>query len=219
MNNQKELILLEDLGMQYPTDKSLKKKRYGLYKCYCGNEFKTIVQGVKCGNTTSCGCYRSSRALESNTKHNLTHHRLYNTWKMMMHRCNNPKTINYKDYGARGIKVCDRWHNVSNFIEDMYPTFKDGLTLDRINPNGNYEISNCRWTTDAVQSRNTKKLQINNTSGYRGVHYNTAEKIWKAQIKVNSTTICLGRYDNPLECALIYDKYIIDNNLEHTKNF
>ena len=66
-------------------------------------------------------------------KHGLCGHRLYDTWKSMVHRCNNIKNVAYKYYGGRGIKVCNRWLDVRNFIEDMYPSYQEGLTLDRIN--------------------------------------------------------------------------------------
>ena len=87
MKNQKQLILLEDLGMQYATEKSKSKRRFGLYKCFCGNEFRTNIQSVKNKLTTSCGC------IGRNNKHNLANHRLYGTWKEMMARCNNKNKL------------------------------------------------------------------------------------------------------------------------------
>ena len=115
MNNRKEIILLKDLGMRFATEKSKKKYRFGLYLCTCGKEFQANTTDLKRGYIKSCGCLR--------TTHNLSSHRLYNTWKDMIRRCTNSKHIDYPYYGESGIKVCDRWLDVKNFIEDMYPTF------------------------------------------------------------------------------------------------
>lgn len=211
-NNQKEIILLKDLGMLYPNENSKNKYRYGIYKCFCGSEFKANTIDLKRGKIGSCGCNK-------NTTHNLTHHRLYGTWNLMINRCKNSKLINFKDYGGKGVTVCKRWENIINFIEDMYPTFKEGLTLDRENPNGNYEPNNCRWTTKTVQSRNTRRLQSNNTSGYRGVNFDKKTQKWRVLIMVSNKSIYLGLFDNPIDGAKAYDNYVIINKLEHTINF
>ena len=101
-------ILLEDLGMLYPTEKSKRKRRYGIFKCgFCGNMFKTGVQEVKSGETKSCGCHKKRRIKEANTKHGLGYSRLYNIWSLLKDRVLNPKHKNYKDYGGRGITICD----------------------------------------------------------------------------------------------------------------
>lgn len=81
-------------------------------------------------------------------------HPLYTRWAGMIHRCNNVKN---KRYGGRGISVCERWLIFENFIEDMMPTFKSKLSLDRIDNNGNYEKSNCRWTNREIQNMNTQR--------------------------------------------------------------
>lgn len=210
-NNQKEIILLKDLGMIEYGNQGCKTK-FGLFKCFCGNEFKTRVQSIKRFSTKSCGC------IGTNNKHKLTNHRLYATWKAMKARCNNSKSNDYKNYGGRGITVCDRWLDISNFIEDMYPSFQEGLTLDRKNLNGNYEPSNCRWVNRNIQASNTRKIRINNTSGYRGVTWNKHAKKWVARICLNFKRITLGYFDNAQDGALAYDNYILINNLEHTTN-
>lgn len=210
-NNQKELILLKDLGMIYPNQNSKRKRRYGLFKCFCGNEFKATSQHIKSGHTKSCGCL--------NIKHNFTNHKLYNTWYLMIYRCTNPKSKNYKNYGDRGITVCERWNNFISFLQDMENSYKDNLTLDRIDVNGNYEPLNCRWANKTTQNRNTRILQINNTSGYRGVYFNKKSNSWKSQISINNRQRSLGYFKTALDGALAYDNYIIKHNLEHTKNF
>lgn len=151
-------------------------------------------------------------------KHGYRYHRLYKIWLGMMQRCYSTNSINYSTYGLKGVKVYEQWHKIENFINDMYPTFMEGLTLDRRDTNGNYEPSNCRWVSRATQSRNRKVIQKNNTSGFKGVCLSRS-KIYVSQIKVNSKRIYLGSFKTAIEAAEVYDKYIIDNNLEHTKNF
>ena len=206
------LILLEDLGMKYPTEKSVKKYRYGLYKCICGKEFETQIANIKNGNTKSCGCLRG-------INHNLSNHKLYNTWHKMIDRCTNHKSKKYENYGGRGIEVCDRWLDINNFIEDMFPSFIEGLTLDRINNDLGYSKENCRWANQNIQSRNTRKIRANNTSGFRGVCWHKKDKKWVARVKVNNNQIILGYYKSAMDAAKAYDNYIIKNNLEHTRNF
>lgn len=217
-NNQKELILLEDLGMMYPNEKSKTKRKYGLYRCFCGNIFKTMVQSVKSSRTQSCGCYHKKINIESSIKHGLSKHKIYIVWKSMMSRCNNIKHISYKDYGQRGITVCERWLNVANFIEDMYPSYIEGLTIDRENNDKGYSKDNCRWVNKSIQQRNKRKLQSNNTSGYRGVTFYKRDKKYKAQIQLKLKKIPIGKFNTALEAAKAYDQYVIDNNLEHTIN-
>ena len=202
-------ILVEDLGMRYPTERSKQKARFGRYQCqYCGKEFETQTPSIKNGHTQSCGCLTVAT-------HGLRNHRLYKTWVSMYHRCYNPKNKAYKEYGERGIKVCDRWLDINNFIEDMYPSYQEGLSIDRIDVNGNYEPDNCRWTTQTIQMQNTRDIKSNNTSGYRGVSWSKRDKIWIVQIKVEDKRIHLGSYLTALEGAKAYETYVRLNNLEH----
>ena len=85
--------------------------------------------------------------------HGMSKHPLYRAWVAMRTRCNDSRN---KHYGGRGIRVCPRWEQFENFLKDMRPAWKAGLTLDRIDPNGNYEPSNCRWATWSQQARNKR---------------------------------------------------------------
>jgi hypothetical protein len=209
---QQKLVLVQDLGMMYAKATSKEKRRYGLYKCpLCMSDFKTITSSVKSGQTKSCGCNK-------NKKHGLYHHPLFKKWKNMIHRTTSKKHDSYVNYTLRGITVCDRWLDVANFIEDMYPTYRDGLSLDRIDNNGNYEPSNCRWTTFEVQSRNQRILSSANSSGYRGVFFDNRSKKWIAKIQISRKQKHIGVFSNVLDGAKAYDRYVIENNLEHTIN-
>lgn len=216
---EKEIILIKDLGMRFPTQKSKRKYRFGLYKCYCGSNFKAKVDHIKNKNTKSCGCYQKKRTVETSETHGLTKHRLYKTWNGMMQRCYNKKVKSYIDYGSRGIIVCNRWKDIHNFIEDMYPTFKEGLTLDRKDANGNYEKDNCRWADKLLQAQNGRKIISTNKSGYRGVSFSKKSNKWISQISLNNKKIRIGSFATSFDAAWAYDKYIIDNKSNHTKNF
>ena len=202
---RKELVLLKDLGMLYPNNTAKYKVRFGIYECFCGIEFKANSNSVKHKIVMSCGCNKKT--------HGLTYHRLYKTWNGMMQRCHNPNNTKYKDYGGRGINVCERWKDIKNFIDDMYPTFIDGLELDRKNNNKGYSLDNCRWTTRSIQLLNTRLILPSNTSGYRGVSFHKRTKKWRAYIKINGKQIYIGSHSDIIECAKMRDNYIKENNL------
>lgn len=139
-----------------------------LCKCDCGNE--RIVTGGNLrtrGNKNSCGCVKAERFRKTYTKHGHTCQskdskgrpkasREYRSWQGMKKRCYDPKHINFHNYGGRNITICDRWlHSFESFISDM-GTRPPDYTLDRIDPNGNYEPGNCRWASWQTQARNKR---------------------------------------------------------------
>jgi hypothetical protein len=134
------------------------KKRQFECICDCGNIITIRLSSIKSGNTTSCGCSKKELIKERNLTHGLTKNKLYHTWYGMKKRCYNTNSINYKYYGGRGITICDRWLGVDgfkNFLEDMGQR-PIGTSIDRINVNGNYELSNCRWATPKQQLNNRR---------------------------------------------------------------
>ena len=149
--------------------------------CECGKEVVAATGSLMSGNTSSCGCYFLDRI----TKHGGSNKGSYNSWRAMMRRCNNPKDKDYKNYGERGITVCQEWRDYRRFAADMgEPT--GSQTLDRIDVNGNYEPSNCKWSTPLEQLRNIRPKKSNKT-GFKGVvpikqKFRTK---WMASISVN----------------------------------
>jgi len=137
--------------------------RKALFKCTCGKEFETQIISMRRGNTKSCGCLNIKRIQQEgglNKKHGQRYHPLYNIWIAIFQRCYHKNCIEYPNYGQRGIIVCERWHNIDNFIEDMYSSYKKDLQIDRINNNGNYEPSNCKWSTGKQNSNNKRNNRI-----------------------------------------------------------
>ena len=130
--------------------------KYYLCKCDCGNQ-KTVFRGnILYGKTLSCGCLQRERAIEYNQlpSNRMQLHRILNK---MISRCENVNDNRYYRYGLRGISVCDEWQSFEPFYQWAISNgYADNLTIDRIDVNGNYEPSNCRWTTSYEQSRNKR---------------------------------------------------------------
>lgn len=134
------------------------KGSYWLCKCNCGQETIKLGNKIKAGSTTSCGCYRDERARDAKIKHGKTKHHLFGRWSDMHKRCSNPNCAAWKHYGGRGIKVCERWNEFQNFLDDMEETFNPALTLDRKNNDEGYCKENCRWATNSEQVNNRRPI-------------------------------------------------------------
>lgn len=129
-------------------------------RCDCGNMCVKRGYLLRSGQTVSCGCILHDILIERNTVHGLSKHPVYNIWQHMKKRCYNKNCLDYKDYGGRGITVCDEWKDDFRSFYDwsMANGWEKGLYIDRINNDGNYEPSNCRWTTMTVQANNTRRI-------------------------------------------------------------
>ncbi|PZO95580.1 MAG: hypothetical protein DI617_03460 [Streptococcus pyogenes] len=135
-------------------------------QCQCGKLFDVKSDSLLSGRTVSCGCKK--------IKHNKSNkERLYQTWKNMRQRCNNPNRPDYKRYGERGITICQEWDDYSAFRNWAISNgYADNLSIDRIDVNGNYEPSNCRWVDNFIQANNVRN---NHIIYYQGVSYTMAE--------------------------------------------
>lgn len=142
-------------------------RKYALWRCRCDCGKEIVVPGnsLRKGNTRSCGCLSvdvsTERIVKHNTTHGKTHDPLYKRWSSMLTRCENPHVKNYKDYGGRGIKVCEEWHSFEAFYKwAMESGYKPEYTIDRIDNDGDYKPSNCHWTRGENQARNRRSTRF-----------------------------------------------------------
>ena len=158
-------------------------------------------------------------------RHGESSTKLYTVWSHIKKRCLNKNNPGYKHYGGRGIKVCDEWRDsyisfrdwslLNGYVDTKTP--RNLVTIDRIDNDGNYEPSNCRWVTGGIQARNTRVKTVSNKSGFRGVDFH--QKNWRASIMVDRKHIHIGSFKTAKDAGIARDKYVVDNDLEHTLNF
>lgn len=165
------------------------KKPAWVCKCDCGNEKIVTGGNLKSGHVSSCGCLWDDvvpqNNKEINTRHGETNTKLHKTWVNMRYRCNNPNCKSYKNYGGRGISICDEWDSYEAFRDwALSNGFDHGLSIDRIDVNGNYEPSNCRWVSTKTQNNNTRKNHYLTCNGQR----HTIQE-WSEITGINWTTI------------------------------
>lgn len=205
------------LVLKLDLEKSTKKRKYWICACECGKLASVNADNLSNGRTKSCGCLKIENQLIQAAKRKKWGEELLPTrhiWKLMIRRCYNTQDRVYRYYGGRGIIVCDHWQDFCNFLEDM-GVRPEGLTLDRLDVNGNYCPENCRWASMKEQARNrtnTRWITINNqvksASEWCEI-YNQSQSLFHERVK---------RGWNPYE-ALITPPRLISQDWRNTKKF
>ena len=179
------------------------------WRCACGNRKNIQGSSVTSGNTRSCGCLHSESARrigKSRRTHCQTIGRHptaeYAAFLDAKKRCTNPKATGYENYGARGIRF--KFRSFEEFLAALGPRPSSKHELDRIDVNGNYELTNCRWSTRSIQVHNQRK-RPGCTSRYKGVH-RTQDRKWIARITFNGNLIYLGLFKREIDAARSFDE-------------
>lgn len=203
--------LVKELGEPYyPPNSKYARKRYN---CVCDCGTIKVVEGssLSGGKTKSCGCLRK----EIVTTHGHSAHPLYSVWQGMNHRCSDSTHVSYKDYGGRGIIVCNEWSGIPTgllqFIGDMKESYMSGLELDRIDVNGNYCKENCTWATPSEQAINRRPIGTNfdaHLITFSGKTMCLSQ--WADKTGINSAAIChrLSRLGWSVEKTLTTPVYV-----------
>lgn len=180
------------------------KQTYWKCICECGNTTIVTSAHLKNGHTKSCGCLQKEVVKNMMTTHNLTHTKLFKVWRGMKDRTLNKNDKHYKNYGNRGIKICNEWLEDFKCFYDwaLNNGYKEGLTIDRINVNGNYEPNNCRWITWKEQQNNRTN---NHYITYKGETHTM--KQWSELLGIKYTTLSmrLNKYNWSVGKAFNYD--------------
>lgn len=184
-----------------PTTKRINKKIVWLCKCECGNLVRVMSTNLTKGNTHSCGCSRSESLRRHGHKRRGKASDEYKIWVSMKQRCENANNTSYMDYGGRGIRICDEWNeSFEQFYKDMGPRPSKKHSIERIDVNGNYDPSNCKWATSVEQIRN-QRTRSNSKTGYKGVNLVKRRDKYHARIGINGKNISLGYFDSIEDAA------------------
>jgi len=214
--------IIQSLGSRPPTPTSNYRVTFVVAECsLCGKHFEAQMRSLRSGHTKSCGCAKLDGRSRQTTKTLRDQNpRLYRIWKNMRTRCRNPNVQQAANYSLRGISFCSEWDDYKEFFSwAMKNGYKDNLSIDRIDVDGDYRPENCRWATHKDQSQNTQLLRSTNKTGFRGVTIRDGKFVARATNHIISKRVFLGYFESAESAALAYDKYIRDNNLGYPLNF
>jgi hypothetical protein len=152
---------------------TLNKKVLWECVCDCGKTAHIRTNDLMSGNSQSCGCFNDERIADSNRSHGMTNTKLYKVWCGIKQRCEYKNHIGYKYYGARGIKMSERWRVFSNFYDDMSEGYEEGLSIDRVDTDGDYCKENCKWSTNTQQANNKSNNRMLTVDGVTDTLANT----------------------------------------------
>lgn len=199
--------------LEYSHNDKYGRKVYKFECLLCGNYIFTKGTSVKNGYTKSCGCISKNNA----KTHGMHGTPLYKKWKGMKARTKSNDQVHKERYKDRGIVVCKRWEKFENFYNDMNESYVEGSELDRIDNDGNYEPSNCRWVTHKENSNNRSKYK--NKTGYTGIHYRENKNQYEANVCINRKPKHIGVYKNLKDAVIARKEFIINLNKEHGTNY
>ena len=163
-------------------------KKYSPYfpcRCDCGTIKKIPAYDVIRGHIKSCGCLQKEQYKNGKSKtHGMSRSPFYSSWRCMINRCTNPNNEEYHNYGKRGIMICEQWRKFENFYSDMFPIYKKGLYLERIDNSKGYYPENCTWATPKEQANNRRSNRI---LEFNGQHKNIRQ--WSDDTGIKFSTI------------------------------
>lgn len=180
------------------TGMDVNHKSLWLWRCDCGIEKVTRSNDVVSGQIISCGCFQRQHAGDWKRVHPKHNKRTYRSWRGMHARCTNPKRKAWINYGGRGITVCERWQTFAHFYADMGDP-PEGMSIERIDVNGNYEKENCRWATAREQARNRRNNRRITYGGHTRLLVEWAEELGMPASRLRERLYHLGW---PVEEAL-----------------
>lgn len=171
--------------------------------CDCGNKLKVKESLIRDGSVKSCGCLLREYRSIGNITHNLSNTRLNKIYQGMKNRCYLKTSVSYKNYGGRGIKICNEWLGINGFVNfykwALTSGYKDELTIDRIDNNGNYEPNNCRWITVLEQQNNTR---TNRWFEYKDEKLTLSQIARKYNINISTLSHRLKKYNGDIDKCL-----------------
>lgn len=175
-------------------------------KCDCGNYVNVVSVSLSIGNTSSCGCIHAEGLMNRCYRHGESKSKIYSIWSGIKGRCSREKEKAYKNYGGRGIKVCDEWNNSFENFRDwsLNNGYEEGLTIDRIDNNGNYEPNNCRWVSRKIQMNNMRR---NRMITYEGETMTLSQLCDKYNKKYHLILDRLDKGKMTIEDAMTREKY------------